>query len=486
MASAPSCCGCEKNVGETTLKCQSHKLCAACLDARVLKEDPSKYRDCLICRTASFAVTSGMIWIYVDDSNIWIEAKKLASKMKGYKTGEDHRIRIDIGRLTDVVANERPSQGFLYGSEPPPIDTVWEKIKEKGWEVDKFRRQRGKEKQVDAQLVADVTARAIETPMPERTTICLVSGDADVLPAIRHVLAKEGWKVEVHMWKHAISKELQEYASQRRNRIQIKYLDDQIANVTFTNMKFNYSDRGLHPMAKENGLVFTMKPNAFRIDYVSWKMWCNEVENIAQWPFQYYWFKKNGKETGHLLMVFKADREKGKFDLADFLRSICPEHATTESSSHPIRHVLQIETYLSFSQTDSRTDWSFSSAGQFSLQYMPEEGTSDDQFELVRSDSHYAKKKQRYSQPCKFRFNCKFGKNCHDKHTDGEKEFFRNNQGRGNPLRKAKICQYYKEGRKCFNGILKCNYAHGERDAWCLVCAVQGHLTDNCPNFKKK
>ena len=32
------------------------------------------------------------IWIYVDDSNIWIEAKKHASKMRQFKTKEDHRV----------------------------------------------------------------------------------------------------------------------------------------------------------------------------------------------------------------------------------------------------------------------------------------------------------------------------------------------------------------------------------------------------------
>ena len=37
---------------------------------------------------------------------------------------------LKLGKLTDLVADKRPvAQGFLYGSEPPPVDTVWEKIK---------------------------------------------------------------------------------------------------------------------------------------------------------------------------------------------------------------------------------------------------------------------------------------------------------------------------------------------------------------------
>ena len=67
------------------------------------------------------------IWIYVDNFNIWINAKQLTARRKKMKTKEDHRVRIDIGKLTIVVANGCPvAQGFLHASEPPPVDTVWE------------------------------------------------------------------------------------------------------------------------------------------------------------------------------------------------------------------------------------------------------------------------------------------------------------------------------------------------------------------------
>ena len=46
--------------------------------------------------------------------------------LKGYKTSEDHRVRIDMGKLADVLADGPTiEQGILYGSEPPPIDTPW-------------------------------------------------------------------------------------------------------------------------------------------------------------------------------------------------------------------------------------------------------------------------------------------------------------------------------------------------------------------------
>ena len=65
-----------------------------------------------------------------------LQAKQLASQVKHLKTSEDHRVCIDIGKLTIVVAADRPvAQGFLYGLEPPPVDTVWEKIRSQSFEV---------------------------------------------------------------------------------------------------------------------------------------------------------------------------------------------------------------------------------------------------------------------------------------------------------------------------------------------------------------
>ena len=54
------------------------------------------------------------IWIYVDNSNIWINAKQLKTHRKRMRTKEDHRVRIDIRKLTTVVATVRSvAHGFF-------------------------------------------------------------------------------------------------------------------------------------------------------------------------------------------------------------------------------------------------------------------------------------------------------------------------------------------------------------------------------------
>ena len=82
---------------------------------------------------------------------MWIEGKKLAAKQANLKCVEDPRLRLDIGKVTDVVASGRDvAWGILYGSEPPPIDSVWNKIRERGWQVVTSKRSAftNKEKQV--------------------------------------------------------------------------------------------------------------------------------------------------------------------------------------------------------------------------------------------------------------------------------------------------------------------------------------------------
>ena len=236
------------------------------------------------------------IWIYVDNSNIWIEAKKLTSKIKKLRTKEDFRARIDTGKLTDVVAKgRRVEQGFLYGSEPPPIDKVWEKIEEQGWKVDTKERHilSGKEKKVDTQLAVDVTERACTTLENKRSTIVLITGDADLKPAVMKVLEYDGWKVEVYMWKHAISRELKDLSSVKSSvsdRVTVYFLDEYLETVTFTNLKFNLRDNmHLLPQVKTYGVVFSMQPRAFK-KHLPPNWWCRQLESIAQWPFQYYWF----------------------------------------------------------------------------------------------------------------------------------------------------------------------------------------------------
>ena len=152
-----------------------------------------------------------------------------------------HHHLISIGNLTDVVAKSREvRKGTLYGSEPPKIDSVWEKIREhEHWTVKTKKKSyiTHKEKEVDAQLLVDVTEVACTTPRPERSTIVLITGDADMCPAVEKIMEYEGWKVEIYMWAGSLSKG-------PASNVICEPLDNHMMEVVF---KFPATHYGKHP-----------------------------------------------------------------------------------------------------------------------------------------------------------------------------------------------------------------------------------------------
>ncbi len=76
------------------LKCRVHYYCDPCY------QESEKNRDCSICTSRA---SPGVI-VFMDNSNIWIEAKKTAGlKSFGSQKIEDPRLRLDIGNLMDLL-----------------------------------------------------------------------------------------------------------------------------------------------------------------------------------------------------------------------------------------------------------------------------------------------------------------------------------------------------------------------------------------------
>ena len=112
--------------------------------------------------------------------------------------------------------------GVLYGSESPQIDSVWEKIRShKNWSVKTKKKSylTHKEKEVDAQLLVDVTEIACTTPVSERGTIVLITGDADMCPAVEKITEYDGWTVEIYMWEDSLSGRLKKLSKKNESVI---------------------------------------------------------------------------------------------------------------------------------------------------------------------------------------------------------------------------------------------------------------------------
>ncbi len=162
--------------------------------------------------------------VYVDNSNIFIEGKRVKAVDSGLAMNiydaMNNRIleqsyKIDFGRLHDFVAGTDKTEikrCMLFGSKPPSSDTIWRIAKKAGFEViTEDRNVANKEKKIDTGIVFAMTKDAYRIVDKSSDTITLVAGDADFVPPVRD-LVEDGYNVEVVFWEHA-AKELQEVCS---------------------------------------------------------------------------------------------------------------------------------------------------------------------------------------------------------------------------------------------------------------------------------
>lgn len=160
--------------------------------------------------------------VYVDNSNVWIEGMHVAAFRQGQaktvweavKGGICAKWSIDFGRLFEFACGEKSTvkRAALFGSRPPPNDSLWATARYAGFEPVVYDRNIvGKEKKVDTDIVATMVQDSYEILKIGDDEVTLVAGDTDYVPGVEK-LVKRGIPVHVVFWSHA-SKELREAAT---------------------------------------------------------------------------------------------------------------------------------------------------------------------------------------------------------------------------------------------------------------------------------
>ena len=160
-------------------------------------------------------------YIYIDNSNIFIEGKRVSAVAKGLAMNVydamnngilDYEYKMSFGRLHEFVVGQDKSQiarAVLFGSRPPPNDSLWKYAEQAGFElVLEDRNVANKEKKIDTGIVSAMVRDAYKKMNFASDVLVLVAGDGDFVPPVRD-LVEDGFKVEVVFWDPA-SKELRE------------------------------------------------------------------------------------------------------------------------------------------------------------------------------------------------------------------------------------------------------------------------------------
>ena len=143
--------------------------------------------------------------LFIDNSNLFIEAQRTARNKFYYDDELVVRTRINYGSLLEKIRNNRKLiETVLVGSRPPQNDSLWEKLKQLNIQPRIFDRSifTGKEKGVDAELT-----NAIRDTLEDNQivgTIAIVAGDKDYFPTLERCLKKK-WNVEIYFWEQASS-----------------------------------------------------------------------------------------------------------------------------------------------------------------------------------------------------------------------------------------------------------------------------------------
>lgn len=163
-------------------------------------------------------------YIYVDNSNLYIEGRRASAVAQGLAADMheamregifDHGYTISFGKLHEFLcgSNKRDiKRAALFGSRPPPNDGIWAIAERAGFELHlEDRNIKNKEKRIDTGIATLLTKDAYKHGKVSEDVFVLVAGDSDYLPTIKELKA-DGYFVEVVFWDHA-SKELKEAAS---------------------------------------------------------------------------------------------------------------------------------------------------------------------------------------------------------------------------------------------------------------------------------
>jgi hypothetical protein len=156
-------------------------------------------------------------FLYVDNSNIWIEGMHVAAVANGLapdiwdaqrKDICDTSWAIDFGRVCELAVGERSvvSRAVLYGSHPPPNDSLWDAATRTGFELIIHARVHGKGKKLYTRITADIVEDAYAR-MNTGDEVTLVAGDCDYVP-IAEKLSHRSISFHVVFWEH-VARELE-------------------------------------------------------------------------------------------------------------------------------------------------------------------------------------------------------------------------------------------------------------------------------------
>ena len=176
------------------------------------------------------------VFIYWDNSNIYISAQQVASNLEGAEARP--RVRIDFRNMVELASAGREiERAIAVGSIPPELRHVWNSLENEGVDVQLLERgaMRGTEQGVDQSLQTAMLRDGFDYN-GDPGVMVLLTGDGSGFyagvgfHADLERLHRRGWRIEVLSWRHSCNRRMREWAEDNGKFIA---LDDYYHSVTF-------------------------------------------------------------------------------------------------------------------------------------------------------------------------------------------------------------------------------------------------------------
>ena len=178
------------------------------------------------------------VFIYWDNSNIFIEAQRLAEERNEYVDAR-YRVRINFDDILRLAHADRPMRkAVAAGSVPPELRQLWNRMENMGVEVHLFNRIRldlGEQEIPDRLLQLQMLEDAMDYNGDPGIVVLLTGDGAGYLEgagfhSTLQRMHRRGWRIEILSWAHSCNFRMREWAQE--NGVFVA-LDDFYDSITF-------------------------------------------------------------------------------------------------------------------------------------------------------------------------------------------------------------------------------------------------------------
>ena len=176
------------------------------------------------------------VFIYLDNSNIFISAQESAAEREGESARA--RVRIHFRNLLALAQAGRPiERAIAVGSIPPELRQMWNRLENEDVEVQLLERGalQGSEQGVDQVLQTIMLRDTVDyNGVPGIAVLLTGDGSGFVDGVGFHAdierMHGRGWDIEVLSWRHSCNRRMREWAEENGKFIA---LDDFYNSITF-------------------------------------------------------------------------------------------------------------------------------------------------------------------------------------------------------------------------------------------------------------